>query len=174
MIKQEQSLFPYLYIRYKKMKSFLHVGKILHLFTLFSLLLLGHFLHQLGELEFWYRSWLMLPVLFFSSLVITTQMDAYCRYQNYKFVKDLLHQYGYRDLLLKPFAHSRCQRDAVREAAKQLNYSEQTNRYFKKVGYRWYHILPATVVRDPLVLLGKGFWITTFFVPHYQSKYFEW
>src|SRR6187551_2783536 len=44
--------------------------------------------------------------LYFSSLVLTTQFDAYSRYQNYKMAKDLIHQYGFRKNLIKIFSNS--------------------------------------------------------------------
>ncbi len=174
MLKQEQPDFPLTYVFYKKLMSFLYAGRILHCFFLSALVLLIFCLNRLASAEHWYLSWYLVPVLFLTSFLVTTQLDAYSRYQNYKFVKDLLYKHGFRELLLKPFAHSRCQRDAAFEASKQLNYSIQTNQYYKKLGYRWYHILPTAVVRNPMVLLQKGFWITTFFVPHYESKYFYW
>ncbi|RKD90205.1 hypothetical protein [Mangrovibacterium diazotrophicum] len=174
MFKQEQPGVPISYVLFRKILSFLNAGRMLHLFCLISLFLTSVFLKRLLQAEHWYWSWHILPTLLFATLVVTTQLDAYSRYQNYKQVKDLLYLHGFRALLLGPFSHSRCQRDAVWEAAKQLSYAEQTQKYFKKLGYRWYHILPTPILKKPGLLLTKGYWATTFFVHYYPSKYFHW
>ncbi len=174
MLKQQNPTIPLYYVRYRKLLSFLSAGRTLHLFCIGSLLLCVHFLSRLFTMESWSELLLLLPALLFGTLVITTQLDAYSRYQNYKVVKDLMYEHGFRNLLLGPFAHSHCQRDAVREAAKQLNYQEQTRAYFRKIGYHWYHIIPTPIAKNPRLLLTKGYWGTTLFAKHYQSKYFHW
>lgn len=112
--------------------------------------------------------------LYFSSLVLTTQLDAYSRYQNYKMAKDLIHQYGFKKSLIKIFSKSRCQRDAFAEAAKSLGFKKEIDNYFYSVGFRWYHILPAIILKKPTTLLTKEYWLSTLFVPNYKSKYFYW
>jgi hypothetical protein len=112
--------------------------------------------------------------LYFSSLVFTTQLDAYSRYQNYKMAKDLMHQYGFRKKLIKIFSKSRCQRDAFAEAARSLGYKKEIDSYFYNVGFRWYHILPVIILKNPTVLLTKEYWMSTLFVSNYKSKYFYW
>jgi hypothetical protein len=112
--------------------------------------------------------------LYFLSLVFTTQLDAYSRFQNYKMAKDLMHQYGFKKSLIKIFSKSRCQRDAFAEAARSLGYKKEIDRYFYSIGFRWYHILPTIILRKPLVLLTKEYWISTLFVSKYKSKYFYW
>jgi hypothetical protein len=111
---------------------------------------------------------------YFSSLVLTTQFDAYSRYQNYKMAKDLMYQYGFKKNLIKIFSNSRCQRDAFAEAAKSVGYKKEIDNYFYSVGFRWYHILPVIILKKPTVLLTKEYWITTLFVANYKSKYFYW
>ena len=112
--------------------------------------------------------------LYFSSLVFTTQLDAYSRYQNYKMAKDLMHQYGFKKSLIKIFSKSRCQRDSFAEAAKSLGYKKEIDSYFYNVGFRWYHILPTIILKKPTTLLTKEYWISTLFVSRYKSKYFYW
>jgi hypothetical protein len=112
--------------------------------------------------------------LYFSSLVLTTQFDAYSRYQNYKMAKDLMHQYGFKKSLIKIFSKSRCQRDAFAEAAKSLGYKKEIDNYFYNIGFRWYHILPVIILKKPTILLTKEYWISTLFVANYKSKYFYW
>lgn len=111
---------------------------------------------------------------YFFSLVFTTQLDAYSRYQNYKIAKDLIFQYGFRKKLIKIFSKSRCQRDAFTEAAKSLGYKKEIDNYFYSAGFRWYHILPTNILKKPTILLTKEYWITTLFVSNYKSKYFYW
>jgi hypothetical protein len=112
--------------------------------------------------------------MFLLSVTVTSQLDAYSRFQNYKMMKDLLFQHGYRELFLKPFSRSRCQRDAVSEAASQLGLEADINLYFKRLGYKWYHIIPSVLIENPLILLTRNYWQTTFFVSYYRSKYFCW
>jgi hypothetical protein len=111
---------------------------------------------------------------YFSSLVLTTQFDAYSRYQNYKMAKDLMFQYGFKKNLIKIFSNSRCQRDAFAEAAKSLGYKKEIKNYFYSIGFRWYHILPVIILKKPTILLTKEYWISTLFVSNYKSKYFYW
>lgn len=112
--------------------------------------------------------------IYFSSLVFTSQLDAYSRYQNYKMAKDLIHQYGFKKSLVKIFSKSRCQREAFAEAAKSLGFKKEIDNYFYSVGFRWYHILPAIILKKPTTLLTKEYWLSTLFVPNYKSKYFYW
>lgn len=112
--------------------------------------------------------------VYFFSLVITTQLDAYSRYQNYKMAKDLLHQYGFRKPLIRVFSKSKCQREAVAEAGNCLGFKKEVNEYFYNMGFRWYHILPHLIVKKPQIFFTKDYWLSTFFVSNYKSKYFYW
>jgi hypothetical protein len=123
--------------------------------------------------DFSFNLYLVLCLYFFS-LVFTTQLDAYSRFQNYKMAKDLIHQYGFKKSLIKIFSKSRCQRDAFAEAARSLGYKKEIDNYFYTVGFRWYHILPVIIVKKPTLLLTKEYWISTLFVSNYKSKYFYW
>jgi hypothetical protein len=174
MLKQNTSSFPGWYILYKKLVTFLRASFILQLFFILTLVLFVIFINRYNTYEKNILSWDALLSIFFFSLAITTQLDAYSRYQNYKMIKDLVHKNGFRELLIKPFSGSRCQRDAVREMAYQLKIMHLVQQYFFKLGYRWYHIIPTILIRKPLLIFTKGYWITTFFVKKYKSKYFLW
>lgn len=174
MLKQESQSVPRWYIFYKKLASFLRTSAILQLFFLVITALFFVFAYRIYSGEKGILTWNALLTLFFFSLSITTQLDAYSRYQNYKMVKDLFHKNGFRRLIIKPFSKSQCQRDAVKEAAQQLQIYSPVKKYFHELGYRWYHIIPSVLIENPLLIFTRNYWITTFFVPNYKSKYFLW
>jgi len=162
------------YILYQQCITYLKTGYILHCFSIivfYLFLVCLAVLQTATGIEF-IGFGLLSGFLF--TVSITSQMDAYSRYQNYKMVKDMLYQHGFRELFLKPLSRSRCQRDAVREAAAQLKMDPLIKQYFKKLGYKWYHIIPSVLIENPLVLLTRNYWYTTFFVSYYKSKYFCW
>lgn len=162
------------YILYRQCVTYLRTGYILHAFSIFVfglfLLCLDVLLATSGVLFIVYG----LLCCFLFSVTVTSQLDAYSRYQNYKMVKDMLYQHGFREFFIKPFSRSRCQRDAVTEAASQLGMNANVHSYFIRLGYRWYHIIPSVLIENPLVLLTRNYWYTTFFVPNYKSKFFCW
>jgi hypothetical protein len=174
MLKEDSISVSEWYIFYKKMVTFLRTSLTLQLFFVFTLTMFIIFLYRFLENGIKLVSWNTLFTMFFFSLAITTQLDAYSRYQNYKQVKDLIHKNGFRGMIIKPFSGSRCQRDAVREMAHQLKIKNLVRQYFYHLGYRWYHIIPTTLIRKPLLIFTRGYWITIFFVPRYRSKYFLW
>lgn len=112
--------------------------------------------------------------LYFFTLIFFSMLDARSRYQNYKMAKDRLFKYGFDKRLLKPFVFSRCQRDAIRTAARDLNYGREWEQLRLELGFRWYHILPHLLVRHPGMLFTKKYWSKTLFVSTYHSKYFLW
>jgi len=112
--------------------------------------------------------------IYFFTLILFSQFDARSRYQNYKLAKDRLFKYGFDSRLLKPFMFSRCQRDAIASATKDLKFQKEWKQLNSELGFRWYHILPLIVKRNPLVLLSKDYWSKTLFVSTYHSKYFLW
>ena len=112
--------------------------------------------------------------IYFFSLIITTQLDAYSRYQNYKMAKDLLYQYGFKKPLVKVFSKSKCQREAIAEAGNCLGIKKEVNDYFYSMGFRWYHILPHIIIKKPMIFFTREYWLSTFFVSNYKSKYFYW
>lgn len=174
MLRQESISIPGWYIFYRKFVTFLRTGRTLHFFFFISLILFIISINQLIYKEETLISIYSLMSMFFFSLCITTELDAYNRYQNYKMVKDLIHRHGFRELIVKPFSKSSCQRDAASEAARQLQLSEMADKYFYRLGYRWYHIVPSILVENPMTFFTKMYWVSTFFVPRYKSKYFLW
>jgi hypothetical protein len=174
MLRQEQISMPWHIIIYRKIFTFLRTGRILHLFFLSSLVFFILAFNQVKFENYEFISIYSFLSLFFFSLCITTELDAYSRYQNYKMVKDLYYEHGFRELITKPFSKSSCQRDAATEAARQLNIEDKVENYFYKLGFRWYHIVPSMLIENPLLFFTKMYWLSTFFVPRYQSKYFYW
>lgn len=174
MLRQESIPVSVNYILYRRIVTFLRTGRILHVFFLIALTLFFVSLNKLSTTEKLPFLLYCLLSMFLFSVAITTQLDAYSRYQNYKMVKDMIYKNGYRVLIIKPFSKSRCQRDAVTEAAFQLEIQSSVDQYFHSLGYRWYHIIPTLLIENPLLLFSKGYWYSTFFVPKYKSKYFYW
>jgi len=111
---------------------------------------------------------------YFFTLIFFSQLDARSRYQNYKMIKDRFFKYGFDERLLKPFMYSRCQRDAIRIAAREMDFGKEWKGIINKLGFRWYHLLPTFVVRNPLILFTRAYWSKTIFVKTYHSKYFLW
>ena len=153
---------------------YLRVGYLLHLMTAGEILLIGLIVTTFG-IDDWLASGdLIGKILLLYPLwspPVFAQLDARSRYQNYKQVKDQLHAYGFKKIILKPTLKSRCQRDAVVVASDELGYKERCKDYFYSSGYRWYHLLPDFFFTDPLFLLHPRFWKTTFFAPTYRPKY---
>jgi len=108
------------YLFLKRIESYAKATASLQAFCIASFLLcyVNFFaLEQADGLPFYFH--LFFSIYFFS-LIITTQLDAYSRYQNYKMAKDLLHQYGFKKPLIKVFSKSKCQREAIAEAGNCL------------------------------------------------------
>lgn len=95
--------------------------------------------------------------------------DAVSRHREYKRIKAMFIKYGYRERILEPLARSRCQRDAVLMAARETGHHTKARDYFRGLGYRWYHILPDTVVRNPFAFLSPTF-IRTSFLPGKKAR----
>ena len=162
------------YVFYRKFMVFLRTGRTLHIFFIASLVLFLLFLNLSLNSENGQFTFHSFFTMYFFSLCITTELDAYSRYQNYKIVKDLIHTNGFRILIIKPFSKSSCQRDAATEAARQLELGSEVKGYFYQMGYRWYHLIPSLLIENPKLFFTKGYWSSTFFVPRYKSKFFLW
>ena len=158
---------------------YLQTGYLLHLMGLFSILLACLFGRRvLMLLAEGGGIWSILSngyaCLYFISLIIFSLLDARSRYQNYKMAKDRLFKYGFDVRLLKPFVYSRCQRDAIAAALKDLELQEEWTALKHQMGFRWYHLLPDMVVKNPRLLFTRDYWSKTLFVRTYKSKYFLW
>jgi len=111
---------------------------------------------------------------YFFTLIFFSQLDARSRYQNYKLLKDKFYEYGFDIRLLKPFVYSRCQRDAIAVAVREMRFEKDWKQFTGHLGFRWYHILPYLVIRNPNILFTRDYWNKTLFVRTYRSKYFLW
>lgn len=161
-----------------KLIRFIKVGSILHLMALigFLIFLIGFqqaiYFFGVHNIIFGYF-WVFICCYGFA-LPFFAEFDAYGRYQNYKQVKDTLYKYGFDARLIIPFMNSKCQRDAVIVAATDLNYKKKVKELFYKKGYRWYHVLPDSFMKNPFVLFSKGFWERILFTKSYHLQNFYW
>jgi ABC-type multidrug transport system fused ATPase/permease subunit len=159
-----------------RIKMYLQVGRMLHamfilgafLFYFFANKAIGAFQNNtiLWSVVYAYFSLYGFTLLFFS------QFDALSRYQNYKMVKDKIYEYGLQERLIKPFVYSRCQREAVLMASVAFDKKMECQKVFKKMGFKWFHILPRVLIRKPSLLFSKKYWSITLFASQYQSRYF--
>jgi len=161
-----------------KVKMYFLVGRMLHLMLVFGLFLFL-FSGQLA-LEYVAEEQYLLTCLFgyFSlygfTLLFFSQLDARSRFQNYKQAKDKIYEHGFQNRIIKPFAYSRCQREAILMAAKCLNKEKECRMLFKEMGFKWYHILPRILLQHPSFFFSKKYWEITLFAANYQSRYFLW
>ena len=180
MLKSESLTYPVyvrkipflvLFISYWQTGYLLHIISLLAIFLSFVFYQLTSWSLQSGN----HISAIINGYLFLwlSSLPFFAQLDARSRFQNYKLLRDLLYRYGFRYKFVKALRHSRCQRDAALVAAKEMGYKFITEKYYRRCGYRWYHLLPDFIFKHPFYLFTKSFWITTFFARTYHSKYFN-
>ena len=158
---------------------YLRTGYLLHLMGLFSILMVYFFGRKVVMLRAEEGATMSILInglvcLYFFSLIFFSLLDARSRYQNYKMAKDRLYKYGFDARLLKPFVYSRCQRDAIAAAVQDLELKKEWIALKYKMGFRWYHLLPDMVLRNPRLLFTKDYWSKTLFVRTYNSKYFLW
>ncbi|WP_243547300.1 hypothetical protein [Pseudodesulfovibrio tunisiensis] len=90
--------------------------------------------------------------------------DGISRHREYRRIKAMFARYGFNRRILAPVSASRCQRDAALLAAAETGHLAHARDYFRSRGYRWYHILPDSVCRNPLVFLSPSF-IRSAFLP---------
>ena len=157
-----------------RIRVYLYIGRLLHVITIIELLIAFLIVPLLYKIDTSQDLFLMglcyFGMGFFISLPILSQLDVRSRYQNYKQLKDQFYIYGFDKRILNPVLKSRCQRDAAIISARELGLKKECVDYFKKHGYRWYHIIPDFIFTHPQFLLSKYFWKTTFFVPKYEPK----
>lgn len=153
--------------------SYAKAGYLLHLVTIIEIFFFLY-LYNLPQIGIWLntRAFEIKISVFipFSIPVVIAQLDAYSRFQNYKLVKDHLYLHGFQPRLIRPFIKSRCQRDAVMTAAKELGMSDLCKNYFRSNGYLWYDIIPDIIFNNPKQLMGRSFWKSTLFTKIYRPK----
>lgn len=89
--------------------------------------------------------------------------DIVSRYREYLRIKAMLADKGYSDKIFKAVASSRCQRDAAIWAAKQTGYGSLAEKVYHSLGYRWYHVMPDVLVKNPFRLFTPSFLLTAFY-----------
>jgi hypothetical protein len=160
-------------ILFQKSLAYFRAGKLLHMISLvFAVIsfILGKKLFQSDGSTIISQLSLGGAITFFFTNSILAELDARSRYQNYKQVKDQLFMNGYSERILRPMLKSMCQRDAVLLAAKELEMGMRCEIYFKRNGYRWYHVIPDFIFHQPQFLFSKYFWRSTFFTPEYRAR----
>lgn len=113
-----------------------------------------------------------LAFLIGKTIPVFAVLDARSRYQDYKKAKDLFFKNGFKPRIANLFIHSRCQREAVLVAARDLGLTPLLSRYYLKKGYRWYHILPNFTFKRPGIFFTIKYWKRTLFASSYKSVYF--
>lgn len=157
---------------------YIRVGLLLHLVSLLQILISGLLTEQsLACLSGGDRTgmviYAVLACLSLSSVGFA-QLDARSRFQDYKRVKDLLFENGFQHKIIKVFLFSRCQREAVRTAARDLGHLAELDRYYRACGFHWYHVLPDILIKKPALLFTRRYWQTTLFARTYTLKYSDW
>jgi hypothetical protein len=165
-------------IMWERFLRFMKVGAFLHAMVMISVVILLvsakiAMEFYLDGLYFKSMAWAALALWAFT-VPFFSELDALGRYQNYKQIKDAMFEMGYDPRLVKPFMHSKCQRDAVIAAGEDLGCQEEVKRLFRDQGYRWYHVLPDAFVKNPLVLFYGMFWKRILFTKTYKLKNFYW
>jgi hypothetical protein len=153
---------------------FLRIGRLLHFVAALAFSITVISFIRLININFYsdnysFFIWIAIFILFFS-MSILAELDGYSRFQNYKQVKDQIYLNGFQERLLKPLMISSCQREAALLAGEELDCFYDVKNYFYSRGYRWYHILPDFVFKNPLFFFRNYFWRTTFFTPYYEPK----
>lgn len=179
LIESDNDIKPNRLIVYgKKSIRYCKVGLLLHCVSIVSLIL---FLWLLGPMISAFKQDQIVKGLCFGmiclisiSLVFFSQMDAYSRFQDYKLVKDLIFENGFRTRVVKLFVGSRCQREALKMASIDLGMSMEQKLFFKQLGYKWFHIIPYIYFSYPFIFFSWAFWEKTLFARPYKSKYFLW
>ncbi|WP_319542612.1 hypothetical protein [uncultured Pseudodesulfovibrio sp.] len=116
---------------------------------------------QAAVFGWWGVCWLVVAVFALA--------DGVSRHREYKRIKGMFLKYGFSERILEPLAGSRCQRDAALHAAREAGYHAHARTFFRELGYRWYHILPDTVVRNPFVFASPTF-LRSSFMPGKKAR----
>ncbi|OQY52866.1 MAG: hypothetical protein B6230_01660 [Desulfobacteraceae bacterium 4572_89] len=166
------------WVFYNRVIRFVRVGVLLHLTAMGGISLCFWFgslvLSALGQEKDFFFMFHGFIACYGFVLVLFAELDAISRYQNYKKAKDLFHENGFKKRIVNLFVCSRCQRDAIKVAAKDLGLLEKLCKHYDLLGYGRYHILPDFIFSKPLIFFSRKYWIKTLFEKKYESKYFLW
>lgn len=176
-IPVSKEVHPFI-VYYNRLVRFIKIGLLLHMTTLLGLFLFVEFSHT-ALAAYQQHQWLNfmgygLLAVYGAILPIFAQLDIFGRYQNYKKAKDLFHENGFKPRIANLYAASRCQRDAIKIAARDLGLRREISRHYEHLGYRWYHILPDFLSSNPQIILTRRYWQKTLFEKPYTSKHFLW
>lgn len=147
-------------IRYIKVAPFPHATALTLLFVATTLYIEARFLLNGGVPL--YAVVLFTLSAFFGWGVILCQADAFSRFREFKRIKAIFSRRGFNPRILKLVSTSRCQRDAALLAAKETGHRHLAASYFKALGYRWYHIIPDAIIKNPTNFFTLHFLRTTF------------
>lgn len=89
-------------------------------------------------------------------------LDGFSRYREYRRIRCMLERRGWNERVFLLVAGSRCQRDAALMAAMETGLGRRARTLFRSLGYRWYHLFPDAVMRNPLLFLHPRFLRTSF------------
>jgi len=154
--------------------SYLDVGKLLYLsLGLFILesLLYGKLLLKSyqNNSSLWVIFWIVCFIFSFVHIFLVL-MDGWSRFQNYKRVKDQFYIYGFNTKTANHYKGSKCQRNAILVASKELGIEQQAISFYKRQGIEWYYLIPDFMVKDPFFMIRSNFWARTFMEKKYTPK----
>lgn len=169
MMKRVLPKQPILLVSYWKVGSLLHCSLILFVLEsyIYWIQLTNAYLQE-GVVHVLFWLWCL---LFSFSHIFLVIMDAWSRFQNYKRIKDYFFVYGFKTKIVRHYSGSKCQRNALIVAAKELGLEQEVQKYYRKIGVRWYHFIPYFMIKDPLFLFRKYFWSRTFMEKYYEPKF---
>jgi len=158
-----------LLISYFKVSKWLHIALVLFLIESYFY---GNALKEALLLE---NKWLIVFWLFFFLFsflhIFLVLMDSWSRFQNYKRMKDQLYRYGFQPKVANNYLVSKCQRQALKIACKELGFYKEYKRFLKLRAVKWHHFIPYFMMEDPLFMVKSHFWNRTFLEKHYTPKY---
>lgn len=97
-------------------------------------------------------------------IALFAEADARSRLHEYRHIKRMFFRFGWEERIIAPLSASRCQRDSAKIAAIHAGYEQQIQDYFFGQGYRWYHIIPDAVLKDPRYIFSHRFFRSSFLV----------
>lgn len=110
----------------------------------------------------WTGSAVAASALGWLGLAFLCEADALSRYREYLRLKRLFLRRGLHPRALLLVSGSRCQRDAALFAAKEAGYGGQAAAFYASMGYRWRHVLPDAILRNPFFFFNPAFLRATF------------